>query len=57
VLWYGADVSFASAFAADSHDRDLLLRAIAFRLVAEQLNAPPDRAMLRPYQRLLTMIR
>jgi uncharacterized protein (TIGR02569 family) len=58
VLWHGADASFARRFASEQSDRDLLGRALIFRLVAEQLaTGPRPGAMLEPYRRMLTAIR
>ncbi|MEM9651286.1 MAG: aminoglycoside phosphotransferase [Actinomycetota bacterium] len=58
VLWHGADTSLSSAFAADRTDRDLLGRALIFRLVAEQLAEHPRHgARLDPYRRVLAAIR
>src|SRR3954469_18296152 len=48
VLWHGADASVARGFAAADDDRDLLGRALIFRLIAEQLAPdPPHRAPLQ----------
>ena len=53
VLWNGADPSMARRFAHRPDDRDLLGRALIFRLVAEQLaNEPRHGAMLEPYRRV-----
>ena len=53
VLWNGADLAIARRFAQESDDRDLLGRALIFRLVAEQLaDEPRHGAMLEPYRRV-----
>jgi len=58
VLWHGADASLARRFASQDSDRDLLGRALSFRLVAEQLAIGPRHgAMLEPYRRMLPAIR
>jgi uncharacterized protein (TIGR02569 family) len=58
VCWHGAESSVARGFAADSDDRDLLGRALIYRLVAEQLASEPQRrATLGPYRRALADIR
>jgi uncharacterized protein (TIGR02569 family) len=58
VLWHGADASLARRFASEGSDRDLLARALIYRLVAEQLaTGPRHGAMLEPYRRILTVIR
>lgn len=41
VLWSGADLTLAESFASNATDRDLLARALIFRLVAEQLATDP----------------
>ena len=57
VLWHGADASFARGFAAGSDDRDLLGRALIFRLVAEQLATDPRHAAtLEPFRRILAEV-
>ena len=54
VLWNEAELSLAASFATDPADRDLLGRALIFRLVAEQLaQVPRHDAMLQPYRRVL----
>lgn len=56
VLWNGASVSLAASFASEP-DRDLLGRALIFRLVAEQLaDNPRHGALLEPYRRLLSAL-
>jgi uncharacterized protein (TIGR02569 family) len=58
VMWNGADVSLAASFATDAADRDLLGRALMFRLVAEQLaDHPRHRAALQPYSAVLGVLR
>ena len=50
-LWHGADISLARRFASEAEDRDLLGRALTFRLVAEQLATDPRHAGdLGPYR-------
>lgn len=57
VLWNGAALSLAESFVANSTDRDLLGRALIFRLVAEQLAGEPSRdALLEPYRRVLVAL-
>ncbi len=58
VLWLGAELSVAKSFAvSDPAARDLLGRALAFRVVAEQLEATPRHgAMLEPYRRVLAAL-
>lgn len=57
VLWHGADLFLAESFASERADRDLLGRALIFRLVAEQLaEAPRHDAMLEPYWRVLAAV-
>jgi uncharacterized protein (TIGR02569 family) len=57
VLWSGADLALASSFANEDADRDLLGRALVYRLVAEQLaENPRHRALLEPYRRVLTAL-
>jgi uncharacterized protein (TIGR02569 family) len=54
VLWHGADVSIARQLAHVPEDRDLLARALTFRLVAEQLAAAPAHGgLLDPYRRVV----
>lgn len=54
VLWHGADATLAQEFALDRGDRDLLGRALIFRLVAEHLATDPRHgAVLEPYTRIL----
>lgn len=56
VLWNGANVSLAASFASE-RERDLLGRALIFRLVAEQLaESPRHGALLEPYRRLLSAL-
>ena len=57
VLWYDADPAIARAFASAPRDHDLLVRALLFRLVAEQLGGSLDRAMLESYERLRILLR
>ena len=53
--WNGASIAMAHDFVTNPHGRDLLVRALIFRLVAEQLAAEPRRgALLEPYTRVLT---
>lgn len=53
-LWLGADLALASSFAGNDVDRDLLGRALIFRLVAEQLTQDePAGVMLEPYRAVL----
>ena len=57
VLWHGADPGLAQALARTAGARDLLGRALIFRLVAEHLAvAPRHGARLGPYRRLLAAI-
>jgi hypothetical protein len=57
VLWNGAQPSLAASFAATASARDLLGRALIFRLVAEQLAAEPRHgAHLEPYRRVLAAL-
>ncbi len=54
VLWNGVDPTMARGFASDEHDRDLLGRALVFRLVAEQLaSAPRHHADVAPFRHVL----
>ena len=58
VLWHGADAALAQGFSLNRSDRDLLGRALVFRLVAEQLAADSRRgAALEPYRRVLESLR
>lgn len=57
VLWNGAALVLAQSFAATARTRDLLGRALLFRLVAEQLAAEPRHgAQLGPYRRMLSSL-
>ena len=57
VLWSDADPSLAGSFASGAAGRDLLARALTFRLVAEQLaNDPRHGATLEPYRRLIRVL-
>jgi hypothetical protein len=57
VLWNGAALALAQSFAASARGRDLLGRALLFRLVAEQLAAEPRHgAQLGPYRRMLSAL-
>ena len=57
VLWHGADASVARDFATAADARDLLGRAVVFRLVAEQLATNPRHgAQLDPFRRLVEML-
>lgn len=54
VLWNGADLSLARSFARDAASRDLLARALIFRMVAEQLaGSPRHGGFLQPYRDVL----
>ena len=54
VLWHGAPLSLATSFAVTPQARDLLGRALCFRLVAEALaDGPRHGADLEPFQRVL----
>jgi fructosamine-3-kinase len=61
VLWNGAPLSLARSFASTRPGRDLLARALIFRIVADQL-ATTDRtdrrhgAHLDPYRRVLAAL-
>ena len=56
VLWHGANASLAASLASGP-DRDLLGRALMFRLVAEQrAENPRHGALLEPYRRLLAAL-
>jgi uncharacterized protein (TIGR02569 family) len=58
VLWHGADATLAQVFARDPADRDLLVRALIFRLVAEQIASDPRHAAtLEPYRGSLASLR
>jgi uncharacterized protein (TIGR02569 family) len=53
-LWHGADPALAREFVAATGERDLLGRALIFRLIAEQLAVDPRHgAKLEPYRRLI----
>jgi uncharacterized protein (TIGR02569 family) len=57
VLWHGAEPSLAASFAVTESGRDLLGRALIFRMVAEQLAAEPRHdAHLEPYRRVLSIL-
>jgi uncharacterized protein (TIGR02569 family) len=57
VTWLGAPPSMAADFAVDATMTDLLVRALIFRLVAEQLSDDPHRdGMLHPYRRVLPLL-
>ena len=54
VLWNGTDPSFAVDFATGDAPRDLVGRALLFRLVAEQLAMDPRHgARLAPFERVI----
>ena len=54
VTWQGGSVALATSFAASAGGRDLLARALVFRLVAEQLgDADGNPEMLAPYERIV----
>jgi uncharacterized protein (TIGR02569 family) len=58
VMWNDAPLSLAQSFGDDESGRDLLGRALMFRLVAEQLairtgDSPRHVAALEPYRRVL----
>jgi hypothetical protein len=56
-LWHGAEPSLAASFAATEPGRDLLGRALIFRMVAEQLAPDPrHHAHLDPYRRVLSIL-
>jgi hypothetical protein len=56
VLWNGAALVLAQSFAATARGRDLLGRALLFRLVAEQLAAEPRHGgQLGAYRRTLSV--
>jgi hypothetical protein len=58
VVWNGAGASLAREFAATAEDRDLLARALIFRLVAEQLAADPRHGgVLEPYRAIHAALR
>lgn len=57
VLWHGAGPSVTASLAASEAGRDLLGRALIFRMVAEQLAAHPRHdAHLDPYRRVLSIL-
>ncbi len=57
VLWDGADPELARSFAFSSANRDLLGRALTYRLVAEQVSRDPRHAaLLPPYRALLAAL-
>ena len=57
VLWNGMAVQEAAQLAADAGRRELFVRALIFRLVAEQLAEDPRRdALLAPYRRVLAAL-
>jgi hypothetical protein len=57
ILWSDADLSLAGAFASSREGRDLLGRALLFRLIAEQLaDDPRHGALLEPYRRVLAAL-
>jgi uncharacterized protein (TIGR02569 family) len=57
VLWNDADLSLAERFAADPTDRDLLGRAVLYRMVAAQLASDPRHgAWLEPYRRISSVL-
>jgi uncharacterized protein (TIGR02569 family) len=57
VLWERADPDLARALAADAATRDLLGRALTYRLVAEQVAGDPRHgALLHPYRALLVAL-
>jgi len=54
VLWNGASIAIAHDFVATPDGRDLLARALIFRLIAEQLaDTPRHGAVLEPYTNVL----
>jgi uncharacterized protein (TIGR02569 family) len=56
-LWHGAEPWLAASFAMTDSGRDLLGRALGFRLVAEQLAAEARHgAHLEPYRRVLSTV-
>jgi hypothetical protein len=57
VLWNGAPLSLARSFASTRLGRDLLGRALIFRMVAEQVATDPRHgAHLDPYRRVLAVL-
>ncbi len=57
VLWNRAGLSLARSFARPAPGRDLLGRALIFRMVAEQLATDPRHgAHLDPYRRVLAAL-
>jgi len=57
VLWNGADLALARAFISTDSDRDLLARALIFRMIAEQLaDDPRHGALLAPYRAVITAL-
>lgn len=56
VLWNGAPLDRARRFVTTDVERDLLARALLFRMIAEQLaDDPRHGALLEPYRRALTV--
>lgn len=57
VTWLEGDPALATAFAGDAEGLDLLARALAFRLVAEQLGPlAGESGSLDPYERILRLL-
>jgi uncharacterized protein (TIGR02569 family) len=56
VLWYGADVSLMRSFARDADRADLVVRALIFRLMADELSAQPTRESLLARYRLMLAV-
>lgn len=57
VLWHGANPSLATDFIADAMDRDLLGRALTFRLVADDLATDrSEHNSFAAYQEILVAI-
>jgi uncharacterized protein (TIGR02569 family) len=57
VLWHDADMAMAEELVADPADRDLLGRALIFRLVAEQLATDPRHgALMEPFRRVIARL-
>jgi hypothetical protein len=57
VLWYGADVSLMRSFARDADRADLVVRALIFRLIADELSAQPIReSFLARYRLMLAVL-
>ena len=57
VTWLDGDPALATAFAGDAEGLDLLARALAFRLVAEQLGPlAGESGSLDPYERILRLL-